>query len=71
MIEFVEEILSVSIRGVGVGILKLLTLGRYKSDERTLVAEGGLGLLVIAGVSFHTSCTGGGRRCCRFCYPPQ
>lgn len=47
-----EEVIEGAVRGVGIGFLKLITLGRYRSSRGALVAEGGTGLLVIAAVKW-------------------
>ena len=47
-----EDVIETAIRLVGIGTLKLITFGRYQSDKDSLVAEGGLGLLVIAALSW-------------------
>ena len=45
-----QELLEEGVRLVGIGALKLVTFGRYRSDKHSLVAEGGLGLLLIAAL---------------------
>ena len=47
-----QEVVETAIRLVGVSLLKLVTFGRYRSDRASLVAEGALGLLVIAAVTW-------------------
>ena len=47
-----DDAIETAILLVGIGTLKLITFGRYKSDKESLVAEGGLGLLVIAALSW-------------------
>ena len=48
----VQGLVEEGIRLVGIAALKLITLGRYRSDPKSVVAEGGFGLLLIAAISW-------------------
>jgi hypothetical protein len=47
-----QDVIETAIRLVGIVTLKLITFGRYEGQDDSLVAEGGLGLLVIAALSW-------------------
>jgi hypothetical protein len=44
-----QELIGDLIRGLGYLTLKIITLGRYRSRGHAEVAEGAIGLAVIAG----------------------
>jgi hypothetical protein len=46
--DVVRLVIEDGIRAVGVGALKVVTFGRYRSDGRSWLVEGGIGLVVIA-----------------------
>lgn len=52
MTEVVTTIIEEGVRGVGLAVLKLVTLGRYRlgSGEPQRLVEGAVGLVVIAAV---------------------
>jgi hypothetical protein len=54
--EFIEEL----IRGIGVGALWLVTLGRYRSRRDSRLSEGaiGFGLVVVAAYVVYTASIG-------------
>lgn len=48
-----QDIIEVAIRGLGWGLLKLISLGTYKSSgTHAPVFEGAVGLLAVATVSW-------------------
>ena len=52
MDSIVEGVIQDGIRWLGVVVLKLVTLGRYRSDESRLLIEGGTGVAFIVGVTW-------------------
>jgi hypothetical protein len=51
--DIVEVVLQESIRTIGVMVLKVITLGRYRSrGPEDLLVEGGVGLLTLVAIGF-------------------
>ena len=47
-----QELIGEAFRLVGWGALRLVTLGRYRSDPKDPLFEGAIGLLVMIGASY-------------------
>lgn len=47
-----QEVVNDLVRGVGHGVLKLVTAGKYRSGATGLLLEGCLGLLLVAALFF-------------------
>jgi hypothetical protein len=55
MLEAIADgIIQDGIRGLGWTVLKVLTLGRYKSSDSAWLLEGAVGLALVAGAAFAT-----------------
>jgi hypothetical protein len=53
--DMVQELLEVLIRGVGWTVLKVVTLGRYRSAGRdALLFEGAIGLVAVGALLWAT-----------------
>ena len=48
----VEDVVEDIVRGVGYGVLKLVTCGTYRSGDNGLFLEGSVGLLLLATLFF-------------------
>jgi hypothetical protein len=44
----VQDLIEASVRVIGVAVLKLISIGRYKPTRDPLLLEGGVGLVVVA-----------------------
>ena len=47
-----ESWIEASVRFIGIGVLKVLSLGRYRSRDDALLLEGATGLIVVAAVVY-------------------
>ena len=47
-----QDVIEGTVRIIGVGALKVLSLGRYRSQRDALLLEGGTGLLVVAAATY-------------------
>jgi hypothetical protein len=47
-----QDVVNDLVRGVGYGVLKLVTAGKYRSGDTGLLLEGCLGLLLVAALFF-------------------
>jgi inner membrane protein involved in colicin E2 resistance len=55
-----QEIIEDAVRGIGYVVLKAVTFGTYRSGRDGLLAEGAIGLLVVAAVMYVTYRIAGG-----------